>query len=233
MVDQSASAEDGAEQELLEHVRAKYREERDKRLAAQRPGGAALTGDLARYLDDPYTSAASRDSVSDEVDAVVVGAGFGGLVVGARLREAGLERIRLIDTAGDVGGVWYWNRYPGAMCDVESYIYLPLLEEVGTIPEWKYANAPVILDHARVIAKHYGLYDLSLFHTAVTSATWDDAASRWRLRTDRGDWITARLVVFGIGSLAHPRLPAIPGVGEFGGPSFHTSRWDYTVTGGQ
>ena len=215
-----------------EAARAKYRAERNKRVTADRGEIPELVGDLARYLDDPYTTAAPRDPVRDEVDVVVVGAGLGGLLAAARLREAGVERIRLIDVAGDVGGVWYWNRYPGCMCDIESYIYLPLLEEVGYVPTRKYAYAAEIMGHAQAIAKHYDLYPDALFHTKVTGARWDAAATRWEIDTDRGDTVRARFIVLTNGNFSLPKLPAITGVETFAGHSFHTSRWDYGYTGG-
>jgi cyclohexanone monooxygenase len=215
-----------------EAARARYRAERNKRITGDRGEIPELVGDLARYLDDPYTTAAPREPVRDEVDAAVVGAGLGGLLAAARLREAGVERIRLVDVAGDVGGVWYWNRYPGCMCDIESYIYLPLLEEVGYVPTRKYAWAAEIAGHAQAIAKHYDLYPDALFHTKVTAAVWSPAARRWTVDTDRGDEISARFIVLTNGNFSLPKLPAIPGIRTFAGRSFHTSRWDYGYTGG-
>ena len=163
---------------------------------------------------------------------VVIGGGFGGLLAGARLREAGIEDIRLIEKGGEFGGTWYWNRYPGAMCDVESYIYLPLLEELGYVPTEKYVRAPEILAHSRAIGEHYGLTDGALFQTEVTGMVWDDADDRWVVSTNRGDAIRARFVVMANGPLHRPKLPAIPGIERFGGHTFHTSRWDYAYTGG-
>ncbi len=122
-------------------LRAKYRAERDKRL---RPDGneqyREIAGEFAHYLDDPYVEPGfTRAPLTDEVEVVVIGGGFGGLLAGARLREAGVEDIRIIEKGGDFGGTWYWNRYPGAACDIESYIYLPLLEEIGYMPVEKYS----------------------------------------------------------------------------------------------
>lgn len=211
---------------------ARYRAERDKRLRADRREVPQLTGELAHYLDDPYVTPVSREPVADEVDVIVVGAGMGGLQLGAELYRAGAERIRLIDSAGDVGGVWYWNRYPGAMCDVESLIYMPYLEELGYTPTMRYAPATEIAGHCQAIAKHFGLYDLALFQTTVTSASWDEEVDRWTLTTDRGDALRARYLVLSGGVLSKPRLPAIPGIESFRGKAFHTSRWDYAVTGG-
>ncbi|HVV10470.1 NAD(P)/FAD-dependent oxidoreductase [Amycolatopsis sp.] len=214
-------------------LKRKYRDERDKRLGADRRDLPELTGPLARYVDDPYTKPSGRPLRADRVDVVVVGAGLGGLMIGAALRDVGVERIRLIDTAGDVGGVWYWNRYPGARCDVESLIYLPLLEEVGgPLPSEKYAPAAEILAHAQRIAKHYGLYEDALFQTTVEGMEWEQSRSEWVTRTDRGDEIRSRFVILANGPLTRLKLPAVPGIETFGGTAFHTSRWDFSYTGG-
>jgi cyclohexanone monooxygenase len=214
-------------------LRAKYAEERAKRL---RPDGNAqyieLKDQLAHYLADPYTPVTERAPKTDHVTVAFIGGGFAGLLTGARLKEAGVEDVRLIDKAGDFGGTWYWNRYPGAMCDTASFVYMPLLEETGHMPTEKYAHGPEILDHCRRIGKQYGLYDHALFHTEVTSLEWDDARSRWIVRTDRGDEFTAQFVAMGLGPLHVPKLPGIPGIEDFKGHSFHTSRWDYEYTGG-
>jgi cyclohexanone monooxygenase len=214
-------------------LRERYRAERDKRL---RPDGneqyVEMAGQFAHFLDDPYTVPIQRAPLADEVEVVVVGGGFGGLLMGARLRQAGIDDVRLIEKGGDVGGTWYWNRYPGAACDVESYIYLPLLEEVGTVPTEKYAGAPEILEHSRNLARHFGLYERALLQTEVTDLRWDEAARRWIVATNRGDRLRARFVVMANGPLHRPKLPGIPGVERFEGHSFHTSRWDYGYTGG-
>jgi cyclohexanone monooxygenase len=217
-----------------EALRAKYRQERDKRVRAD--GNAQyreIAGDFAHYLEDPYVKPGfDRAPLSDEVEVVVVGGGFGGLLAGARLREAGIEDVRLIEKGGDFGGTWYWNRYPGAACDVESYIYLPLLEEIGFMPKEKYTPAPEILAHCRAIGEHFGLYKGALFQTEVTKMTWDEEQLRWIVETNRGDALRARFVVMANGPLHRPKLPGIPGVETFKGHSFHTSRWDYDYTGG-
>ena len=214
-------------------LRARYREERDKRL---RPDGNEQylepTGRYAHFLDDPWTERTERDPVVEDVEVVVVGAGFGGLVTGARLRDAGVDDIRLVEGGGDVGGAWYWNRYPGAMCDTAAMVYLPLLEETGYLPSHKYVPAPEIHEHARRITRHWGLYDGALFSTQVTGLRWDDGARRWLVHTDRGDRLRARFVAMGTGPLHRPKLPGIPGIETFAGHAFHTSRWDYAYTGG-
>ncbi|MFG2071767.1 flavin-containing monooxygenase [Nonomuraea maritima] len=214
-------------------LRRKYREERDKRL---RPDGndqyIRLTGRFAHYLDDPYTPVTERDPKTDHVTVAFIGGGFAGLVTGARLKEAGVEDVRIVEKGGDFGGTWYWNRYPGAQCDTASFVYMPLLEETGHMPSEKYAHGPEILEHCRRIGKHYGLYDNALFHTEVLDLTWDERRSRWTIRTNRGDAFTAQFVAMGIGPLHVPKLPGIPGIDDFAGHSFHTSRWDYAYTGG-
>ena len=211
----------------------RYRIERDKRL---RPDGSdqyvEVTGRFAHYVDDPYVERVEREPIADEVTVAVIGGGFAGLVTGARLREAGVGGVRIIEKGGDVGGTWYWNRYPGAQCDTHSFVYLPLLEETGHMPSEKYAHGPEILEHSRRIARHFGLYDDALFQTEVRSVEWDAGDSRWIIRTDRGDEIRARYVTIGTGPLHRPKLPGIPGLDAFTGHTFHTSRWDYGYTGG-
>jgi cyclohexanone monooxygenase len=215
-------------------LRERYRAERDKRLRDDaNEQYREIKGDFAHYLDDPYVEPGfTRAPLTDEVEVVVIGGGFGGLLAGARLREAGVQNIRMIEKGGDFGGTWYWNRYPGAACDVESYIYLPLLEELGYVPVEKYTRAPEILDHCRRIGEHFDLYRDVCFQTEITAMDWDEASSRWIIRTNRGDAMKARFVCMANGPLHRPKLPGIPGVETFKGHSFHTSRWDYDYTGG-
>ncbi|MBX3313896.1 MAG: NAD(P)/FAD-dependent oxidoreductase [Actinobacteria bacterium] len=214
-------------------LRARYAAERDKRL---RPDGndqyLEPTGRFASLLDDPYTPVVERDPIDEDLTVLLIGAGFAGLVHAARLVEAGITDLRLVDKAGDVGGVWYWNRYPGAQCDTAAMIYLPLLEETGTVPSRKYVPAPEIFAHAKRIAETFGLYDRALLSTGITDVRWDPEISRWVVRTDRGDVLRARYVITGTGPLSRPKLPAVEGLETFAGPAFHTSRWDYSVTGG-
>ncbi|HEY7940272.1 MAG TPA: NAD(P)/FAD-dependent oxidoreductase, partial [Acidimicrobiales bacterium] len=216
-----------------EALRRKYREERDKRL---RPDGNEQylqpTGRFAHLLDDPYVARVPREPLFDEVTVACIGGGFAGLATGASLKQAGVDDVRIIEKGGDVGGAWYWNRYPGAMCDTAAMIYLPLLEETGYRPSQKYTQAPEILEHCQRIARHFGLYDNACFSTGVTELRWDDDAARWIIRTDRGDEMRAKFVTIGPGPLHRPKLPGIPGIESFGGHTFHTSRWDYDYTGG-
>jgi cation diffusion facilitator CzcD-associated flavoprotein CzcO len=218
----------------MEALRSRYREERERRI---RPEGSGqyqrVDGEFGYYADDPYAErTAEREPLDDQVEVVVIGGGFGGLLAGARLRQAGVESIRVIDKGGDFGGTWYWNRYPGIHCDIESYIYLPLLEEVGYLPKWKYAPGEEIRQHARAIGRHFDLYRDTCFQTQVTELRWDDRALVWLVTTDRGDRMRASQVVISSGSLSQAKLPGIPGIETFGGHTFHTSRWDYGYTGG-
>ncbi len=215
-----------------QELRQKYRFERDKRLRAEGNEQYTDISDFAEYLEDPYMDSVTREPLFDEVEVAVIGGGFGGLLAGARLREAGIEDIRMIEKGGDFGGTWYWNRYPGAACDVESYIYLPLLEEIGYIPTQKYSQAPEILEHSRAIARHFDLYRNACLQTEVTELRWDEEQLRWVIRTNRGDQMRARYVVMANGPLHRPKLPGIKGIETFKGHTFHTSRWDYEYTGG-
>jgi cyclohexanone monooxygenase len=217
-----------------EALHNRYLAERDKRV---RPEGVGqyqeVAAQFSRFAEDPYADPNfTRDPVTDHVDFAIIGGGFGGLLMGARLREAGFEKLRVVETGADFGGTWYWNRYPGAMCDVESYCYLPLLEELNYIPKHKYTFAPEILEHSRRIARHYRLYDDALLQTGITGMTWDEAAKNWVITTNRGDRFTAQYVAMANGPLSVPKLPGIPGITSFKGHMFHTSRWDYAYTGG-
>jgi cation diffusion facilitator CzcD-associated flavoprotein CzcO len=131
-----------------------------------------------------------------------------------------------------IGGTWYWNQYPGVMCDVESYIYMPMLEELDYIPTRRYAFGEEILQHLQAIADRFDLVADALFHTGVTRAEWLEDSARWRIHTDRGDEFTCRWYVLAVGILNLLKLPAIPGMEDFAGHSFHSARWDYRYTGG-
>ncbi len=215
-------------------LKARYLAERDKRIRADANAQyLEVTAQYSRYVDDPYVEPGfTRAPLFDAVEVAIIGGGFGGLLAGARLREAGFNDIRVIEKAGDFGGTWYWNRYPGAMCDVEGYCYLPLLEELGYIPKNKYSFAPEILEHSRRIARHFKLYDNACLQTGVTELRWDEGIARWIISTDRGDRFTAQYVAMANGPLSRPKLPGIPGINDFTGYTFHTSRWDYRYTGG-
>ncbi|MBT2486582.1 MULTISPECIES: NAD(P)/FAD-dependent oxidoreductase [unclassified Microbacterium] len=217
----------------LQALREKYAHERDRRI---RPDGAtqyrSALGDYGYYAKDPYTRRVEREPLRDRVEVLVIGAGFGGLLTGAGLRDEGVDSVRLMDEAGDVGGTWYWNRYPGIHCDIESYVYMPLLEETGYIPSTRYAPGEEIRQHAVRIAEHYDLYRDFVGHTRATGLTWDEGAAEWVVETDRGDAFRTRYVITSSGTLTQPKLPGIPGIERFSGHTFHTSRWDYAYTGG-
>ena len=212
----------------------KYKEERDKRIRADgNDQYQEVTGDFAYFVEDPYIDRAiERPAINEEVEIVIIGGGFGGMLAAVRLHEAGFEDFKLIEKGGDFGGTWYWNRYPGASCDIESYVYLPLLEKTGFVPKQKYTNASETLEYCNLIADKYRLRDKSLLQTLVTATQWDENAGRWLVTTDRKDRIKARFVVHSNGPLNRPKLPAIKGINDFQGHTFHTSRWDYGYTGG-
>ena len=215
-------------------LRDKYRLERDKRI---RPDGndqyIEVTGDFSHYVDDPYvTPGFSREPRQIHVEVAIIGGGFGGMLAAARLQQAGIDDVLIIEKGGGFGGTWYWNRYPGASCDIEAYVYLPLLEETGFVPRQKYTDARETLEYCEVLAERYQLHDKALLQTQVLSSTWEEEARQWRITTDREDTVTARFVIHSNGPLNRPKLPAIEGIDRFQGHTFHTSRWDYGYTGG-
>ena len=223
-------------QEYYDNIKQKFAEQRDVRLG-YRPQGtdqfiSDLTGDLEKYAVDPYAGdVAERDPIDDTVEVLFIGGGFSALLTSARLRERGFESIRIVERGADVGGTWYWNRYPGVACDVVGYDYLPLLDEMDYVPVNHYSRGPEILSHCQAIANKYDLYDLAVFNTTVTSTVWDEEEKLWHLKTDRGDHMRAQFVICANGTLSKPKLSKIDGMQNFTGHSFHTSRWDYNYTG--
>ena len=212
----------------------KYRIERDKRL--RQDGNdqyQEVSGEFSYFAEDPYISTElERDPLEDEVEVIIIGGGFGGMLAAVRLKEAGIDNFRIIEKGGNFGGTWYWNRYPGASCDIESYIYFPLLEETGFIPKKKYTDAAETLEYCHLICEKYELYDNACLQTEVISTVWDEDIKRWIVKTNKNDKIKARFAVHSNGPLNRPKLPAIKGINDFKGHTFHTSRWDYDYTGG-
>ncbi len=207
---------------------AKYRAFKEARSGAA--DYMAMEGEFKKYLDDVYSEPPiPREALTDECEVLVLGAGFGGLLLWQKLSQAGFKDVRFCEKGGDVGGTWYWNRYPGIACDVESYSYLPLLEETGYIPTMKFASGFEILEHCQRMAEKFGFYDHCLFHTTVEATTWDEDSGRWIVETDRGDKMRARFVILANGILTTPKLARIDGMEKFKGESFHTSRWDYNI----
>ncbi|EKJ70878.1 hypothetical protein FPSE_08929 [Fusarium pseudograminearum CS3096] len=229
----------------------KYAEERNKRL---RPEGTAqyinlADSDLQKLVADPWVDyeALARQAQplqdGDSPKFLVVGAGINGITFAARLIEAGFsaQDIVLVDIAGGYGGTWYWNRYPGLMCDVEGYCYLPLLDETGYMPKHKYSFGSEIRGQCERVATHYGFR--AMFSTKVDSHVWDETKGRWIVQMTQsfGDVqppkqmkVQAQFLFLCGGVLAVPKAPGLPGLAEFSAQNaiFHTSRWDYTVTGG-
>ena len=223
-------------QSYYDDIKKKFAEERDLRLNYRPEGVDQFTsefdGELARYIDDPYVEEPiEREPINDTVECLFIGGGFSALLTSARLREKGVESIRIVERGADVGGTWYWNRYPGVACDVVSYDYLPLLDELDYVPRDHYAKGSEIYAHCQAIAKKYDLYDLAVFQTTVTSTLWNEEDQMWHLHTDRGDHMRAQYVICANGTLSKPKLAKIDGLEDFEGHSFHTSRWDYEYTG--
>ncbi|KAL2860825.1 flavin-containing monooxygenase [Aspergillus lucknowensis] len=244
--------------EKLSATRKRYAEEATKRL---RPDGPAqflqLTeSDEARLrtlADDPWVDHVALNARPSPIADggtyrfFVLGAGFGGLHFAVRLLEEGVaknaDEIRLVDAAGGFGGTWYWNRFPGLHCDVESYVYLPLLEETGYVPRQKYASGLEIREYAERIAERWDLVDKTLFRTDVRGVAWDERAQLWSIESveQRGRGLAeapiqrtfrAQYVYLAAGVLTRPQVPKIPGLLSFEGSLFHTARWNYTVSGG-
>ena len=207
---------------------AKYRAYKEARRGAA--DYMLMEGEFSKYLEDVYSEPPiPREALTDECEVLVVGAGFAGLLLWYRLKEAGVHDVRFCEKGGDVGGTWYWNRYPGVACDVEAYSYLPLLEEMGYFPSMKFASGFEILEYCQSMADRFGFYDRCLFHTTVEATDWNESEKRWTVRTDRGDAMRARTVVLANGVLTTPKLARIEGMEKFQGEAFHTSRWNYHV----
>ena len=217
-----------------EQLREKYRQERDKRIRADgNDQYIEVTGDFSHYIDDPYVEPGfEREAVNTEVEVLIIGGGFGGMLAAARLRDTGINDLMIVEKGGGFGGTWYWNRYPGASCDIESLVYFPLLEETGFVPKQRYTNATETLEYCQVIAEQYKLHEIALMQTQILSTDWSEEEGAWIAQTNRGDTIKARFVIHSNGPLNRPKLPGIPGIDKYTGHTFHTSRWDYDYTGG-
>ena len=223
-----------SEADRIQEAKQRYEREREKRLRAD---GLAqysqLADDYEDFDHDPWVEPGfSREPVVTETEVVIVGGGFAGMLTSVNLIQRGITDFSIVEKAGDFGGTWYWNRYPGCMCDVESYIYMPFLEQTGYMPTMRYAPATEIFEHCQRVGRHFDLYPHALFQTEIDTAAWDDTASRWRVTTSRGDELSARFLVTAGGILHKAKLPAIEGIGDFEGRAFHTARWDYDYTGG-
>lgn len=239
------------EESYIDQIRAKYDEERTRRL---RPDGNGQYSDIevdARSYSSLDVEIPPCDEYCDEYDpltevehqrVVIIGAGFGGLLHAVRLLQTGKfvpGDIMFLDAASGFGGTWCWNDYPGLMCDVESYIYLPLLEETGYMPSHKYVSGVEIRDHACRIASMFGLYHRGLFCTSVAGMVWDEEEQHWGVSAVRHRHqgvfpinFSADFVIMAAGPLSIPKLPNIDGTVDYEGKMFHTARWDWKVTGG-
>jgi cation diffusion facilitator CzcD-associated flavoprotein CzcO len=169
-------------------------------------------------------------TVTGEVDAVVIGAGFAGMYMNYRLRDQmGLD-VQVFEAGDNVGGTWYWNRYPGARCDSESYIYCYSFDK-DLMQDWewsgKYPEQPEILRYLNHVADRFDIRRNIKFETRVTAASWDDAAARWTVTTDQGDEVTARYLVTAVGCLSSGQVPNIPGLESFQGEWYHTGAWPH------
>jgi cyclohexanone monooxygenase len=217
-----------------EALREKYLFERDKRIRPEGQKQYLVTeGEFEEYYEnDPYTPVVPRPPIVEDIDVAVLGGGFSGLIAAARVKQAGVDSLRIIELGGDFGGAWYWNRYPGIQCDVDSTCYLPMLEELNYIPKEKYARGDEAFEYCQRIGKHFDLYDNAIFSTLTKGMEWDEEIKRWRISTNRGDEIRARFVVMCQGPFNRPKLPGIPGITDYQGHTFHTARWDYEYTGG-
>ena len=184
-------------------------------------------------MPDAAVAARASDSThsgtTQQVDVAVVGAGFAGLYLLHRLRKAGLSAVALEEGA-DVGGTWYWNRYPGARCDIQtidySYTFDPELDRAWTWSE-KYATQPEILRYLGFVADRYDLRRDIRFGTKVTQATWDDASERWLISTNNGANVSCRYYIMATGCLSSPKPPEIDGVKNFKGDIYFTGRWPH------
>lgn len=244
-------------QAYAQQVQAKYQAERDKRMRPEFDSQFVKLHTSEKYkhfTDDPWLPEDGsvrgirlRENESPHFKFVVKGAGLGGLLYAARLVEQGYnpEDFAFIDYAGGFGGTWYWNRYPGLMCDIASEVYLPLLEETGYMPKHKYSYGQEIREHAERIAERYGFGNRGILRATVGAISWNDDSSLWEISVSQEQGprqgadankvlaqVTGDYVISMSGILNYPKLPVLQGLDDFQGHQFHTSRWDYTYTGG-
>ena len=217
-------------------IKQKYKQEREKRLRPEKgeqyaPPSDHFTHDT--YEHDPFEPVVPRDALDEDIDVAILGAGWTGILAAYHLTQAGVTNFRVLDHAGNFGGTWYWNRYPGIQCDNDAYCYLPLLEETGFLPSKKFSDGKEIYDYIQLIADKFGFRNKGVFHTLVKSLKWDETIKRWHITTNRDDEIRARFVVMAGGTLSTPKFPRVRGLHTFKGKMFHTSRWDYDYTGGR
>src|SRR5947209_4941637 len=164
-----------------------------------------------------------------DFDAVIVGAGFAGLYMLHRLRELRFS-ARVYEAGSGVGGTWFWNRYPGARCDVESLEYsYSFSEELEREWQWteRYASQPEILRYLNHVADRFDLKRDIQFDTRVTSATFDEATLRWIIQTDRGDRVSAKFCIMATGCLSTAKVPEYKGIDAFQGKQYHTGHWPH------
>ncbi|KAJ4302002.1 hypothetical protein N0V88_002133 [Collariella sp. IMI 366227] len=244
-----------AEDLKLFELSQKYSAEAAKRMRSDGlnqfvPLQDSLSERFRSLAEDPWVDHAALNAKEPVKDGskfkfLILGAGYGGLLFAVRLIEAGLasgpDDIRFVDAAGGFGGTWWWNRYPGLRCDIESYIYMPLLEETGYIPKAKYSPGAELLEHADRIATKWELHDKAIFRAHVKTTKWDDEAELWNVQVIEGRGpgeqsrelnLQSQYVLIASGILTNPHVPKIPGLDSFEGPLFHTARWDYQVSGG-
>ncbi|KAJ5822609.1 hypothetical protein N7447_004949 [Penicillium robsamsonii] len=225
----------------LQETQDRYDAERKKRL---RPDGptqyVGLTDEVTNNLHSNENIAIDNNLLQqNKVRMVIVGAGFGGLLFAVRLLQSGFLRateILFVDTAGSFGGTWWWNKYPGLACDVESYTYMPLLEETNYMPSQKYVSGSELREHANRIADQWHLSERGLFQTKVNHLVWNDRDRRWTIHItphcQSPTTIRSDFVILATGLLSSPKLPKLDDLANYKGKVFHTSRWDYDYTGG-
>jgi cation diffusion facilitator CzcD-associated flavoprotein CzcO len=218
----------------IQSLKQKYAEERDKRIKSPAGRQYALAKDRSHTLtQDLWTrDTVARAALREEVDVLVVGGGQSGIMTASRLMQNGVTNIRLLERGGDFGGTWYWNQYPGAACDSESYIYMPFLDDTGYVPTEKYAGQPELQAYLKHLAREFGVTPRALFNTKAQSLSWNEESQRWIVRTDLGDEFKARFIALCAGSISQPKFPTIEGIETFKGHMFLNSRWDYDYTGG-